>query len=116
MEAREPLGYLKDLLEDITHAIEEEDSTAVHNPSDIVNLKHAIEKFKDMQNKLENGFADIASMDCKHETIVLANRMGKKSETGGWFEVEFIVRCHDCEEELFCISEYGREIVNNSKH
>lgn len=59
MDAREPLGYLKDLLEDITHAVEQEDSTAVHNPSDITNLKHVIEKFKEMRDKLENGLTGI---------------------------------------------------------
>lgn len=55
-------------------------------------------------------------MECKHKTIVLANRRGMKSETGDWYEVEFIVRCHECDKELLCISEYGREIVNISKH
>ncbi|MFY0519359.1 hypothetical protein ACOMCU_16250 [Lysinibacillus sp. UGB7] len=49
MEPREPLEYLKELLEDVTFAVESEDSVATHNPSDIVNLKHVIETLKHQQ-------------------------------------------------------------------
>lgn len=54
-------------------------------------------------------------MNCEHKEIVLANAAGKKSDRGS-FEVDFLVRCNDCHKEFFRISEYGREIVNISKH
>lgn len=44
-------------------------------------------------------------MDCEHKEIVLANAIGKKLDTGG-FEVDFLVRCNDCDKEFFRISEY----------
>lgn len=46
MGHREPLEYMKELLEDITFAIENEDSKANHTASDLVNLKHVIEVLK----------------------------------------------------------------------
>ena len=52
---------------------------------------------------------------CVHRTIVMENTTGKKLETGG-YEVDFRIRCHDCDAELFRVSEYKREIVNLSKH
>lgn len=54
-------------------------------------------------------------MECEHKTIVLANATGEKSDSGG-YEVDFLIKCNDCEQELFRISEYKREIVNLSKH
>ncbi|MCG7435544.1 hypothetical protein [Lysinibacillus fusiformis] len=56
-------------------------------------------------------------MDCEHKEIVLANAIGKKLDTGtGGYAVDFLVRCNDCDEEFFRVSEYGRDIVNLSKH
>ncbi|MGA3674740.1 hypothetical protein [Lysinibacillus agricola] len=54
-------------------------------------------------------------MDCEHKTIVLANAVGKKPESGG-YEVDFLVRCGDCETEFFRTNEYKKEIINISKH
>ena len=54
-------------------------------------------------------------MACEHREIVMANTEGRKSETGG-YEVDFTIRCHICDEELFRISEYKRVIHNISKH
>ncbi|MGA3601737.1 hypothetical protein [Lysinibacillus agricola] len=53
-------------------------------------------------------------MDCEHKTIVLANAVGKKPESGG-YEVDFLVRCGDCETEFFRTNEYKKEIINISK-
>lgn len=53
-------------------------------------------------------------MTCFHEMIVMANTNGKPCGMG--YEVDFVIRCHICEEELFRISEYKREIHNLSKH
>ena len=52
---------------------------------------------------------------CEHKSITLYNTTGKKIDSGG-YEVDFAIRCHDCNEELFRISEYKREVVNLSKH
>ncbi len=46
-------------------------------------------------------------MKCEHKTIVLANATGKKSDTGG-YEVDFLVRCGDCETEFSRTSEYKK--------
>lgn len=65
MEPREPLRYLKDLLEDITFAVEREDeSTAVHNPSDIVNLKNVIEKYRALELEVEHWRMIAESCEC----------------------------------------------------
>ncbi len=54
-------------------------------------------------------------MICEHKEIVMVNKMGNKIEKGG-YEVDFVIRCHTCDKELFRISEYKRRIVNISKH
>lgn len=54
-------------------------------------------------------------MTCEHKEIVMANMTGVKSVSGG-NEVDFVIRCHECNEELFRISEYQRIIHNLSKH
>lgn len=54
-------------------------------------------------------------MDCEHKEIVLANVTGKRLKKGG-YEIDFLVRCNDCDEVFFRVSEYGREIINISKH
>ncbi|WP_432701996.1 hypothetical protein [Lysinibacillus sphaericus] len=55
MDPREPLSYLKDLLEDITHAVGREDEqTALHNQSDIINLKNVIDKYKALEIEVEH--------------------------------------------------------------
>lgn len=53
--------------------------------------------------------------DCEHNVIVLSNVIGKKSSTGG-YEVDFVVRCGDCDEEFYRTSEYKKEIINITKH
>ena len=45
----------------------------------------------------------------------MANTAGKRCENGG-HEVDFVIRCHICNEELFRISEYKRIIHNISKY
>jgi len=52
---------------------------------------------------------------CEHKSITLCNTTGNKIKFGG-YEVDFLIKCHECGEELFRISEYKREIVNISKH
>lgn len=52
---------------------------------------------------------------CKHKEIVMSNTQGGKLEKGG-YEVDFVVSCNICNEELFRISEYKRIIHNISKH
>jgi hypothetical protein len=54
-------------------------------------------------------------MSCEHKEIVMFNTSGKKLENGA-YEVDFGIRCHYCDKELFRISEYKRTIVNISKH
>lgn len=54
-------------------------------------------------------------IDCPHKEIVMVNREGKKCEGGG-NEVDFVIRCHDCDEDLFRISEYKRTFTNLSHH
>lgn len=54
-------------------------------------------------------------IECNHEEIIMCNRTGKKRDTSCW-EVDFVIECNECGEILFRISEYGREIVNLSKH
>jgi len=54
-------------------------------------------------------------IDCPHKNIVMVNREGKKRDSGGR-EVDFAIRCDDCNEDLFCISEYQRTILNLSRH
>lgn len=52
---------------------------------------------------------------CQHTKIVFANTTGEPLPRGG-YEVDFLIRCHNCKKELFRVSEYGREIINLSKH
>lgn len=52
MEPREPIEYLKDLLSDITFAIEQENSQTNHSTNDLMNLKHAIETLKHQQETI----------------------------------------------------------------
>lgn len=71
MEPRESIDYLKDLLSDITFAIEQEDSQANHGPSDLLNLKHAIDTLKHQQDtirmyKVVDGFIKKESKKVKH--------------------------------------------------
>lgn len=54
-------------------------------------------------------------MNCEHKEIIIANTEGQKCEKGG-NEVDLIISCHICDEELFRISEYRRVIWNLSKH
>ncbi|AZV43634.1 hypothetical protein BAOM_3025 [Peribacillus asahii] len=54
-------------------------------------------------------------MDCKHKEIVMVNKVGKRCETGG-HEVDFVIKCRMCDEDLSRISEYKRIIYNISKH
>lgn len=54
-------------------------------------------------------------MTCEHMKITIVNRAGKRHEYGGR-EVDFIIRCNDCDRELFKISEYRRTFINLSKH
>lgn len=68
MEPREPLSYLKDLLDDITYAVEREDeSTATHNPSDIINLKNVIEKYKALEIEVEHLRMITESCECNED-------------------------------------------------
>lgn len=55
---------------------------------------------------------------CEHNVVLLANQSGKDipSDRRNVQEVDFLIVCADCEEELFRISEYKREIINLSKH
>lgn len=52
---------------------------------------------------------------CKHPQIVMFNTTGKPLKDGS-FEVDFGIRCGVCSEELLRIGEYGRDIINLSKH
>lgn len=54
-------------------------------------------------------------ISCKHKEIVMVNCTGDKLEDGA-YEIDFCIRCHICDKELFRISEYGRSIINLSKH
>ena len=93
MKTREPLEYLKDLLEDITYAVEsEDDSTTIHNRSDIVNLQNVINVFKEMQDKLENAlngieliqiYTTIEQLQAKVKVLTKERDMWKR-EANSW--------------------------------
>lgn len=55
------------------------------------------------------------NINCEHREILMENCEGKKLQGTGR-EVDFIIRCYICKEELFRISEYKRRIHNLSKH
>lgn len=50
-------------------------------------------------------------MGCNHKTIVLVDTEGRKIDEASR-EMDFVVRCSDCDEEFFRIGRIGREIVN----
>lgn len=54
-------------------------------------------------------------MTCVHKEIIMVNAIGRKLESGG-HEVDFVIRCHICDEELFRMGEYRKIIHNYSKH
>lgn len=54
-------------------------------------------------------------MNCQHKEIVMVNKEGKKCKNGG-HELDFVIRCNICKNELFRISEYKRTIHNISYH
>lgn len=76
----------------------------------IHDLRNDLEKMK-RQTKKENS----SKMVCKHAEIVIGNMPGGQLERGS-YEIDFVIRCHACDEELFRISEYKRQIHNLSKH
>lgn len=50
-------------------------------------------------------------MDCNHKTIVLVDAEGRKlGENRN--EIDFVVRCNDCDTEFLKVGRIGREIIN----
>lgn len=49
---------------------------------------------------------------CQHKQVVLVYVAGKAMELGGQ-EKDLLIRCADCSEEIFRMSVYEKEIINN---
>ncbi|MGG0667796.1 hypothetical protein ABE073_04620 [Lederbergia citrisecunda] len=58
----------------------------------------------------EYGYTFNNDEQCNHKRIVLVYTQGKYN--GNTFEKDFLVRCSDCEEELYRVGMIGREIIN----
>lgn len=52
--------------------------------------------------------------ECRHKEITFSNVTGFKHEN--FSEVDFLITCNLCKKELFRMSEYGKTIINVSKH
>lgn len=79
----------------------------IENPS-----KEEIEEYL----KKHGVILDEENVTCEHREIVIVNTEGKRIENSRGREVDLLIRCDDCGEELFRISEYKRRIINLSKH
>lgn len=52
---------------------------------------------------------------CEHKNVVIGNGEGAQID-GATNEVDLVIYCSDCNDDLFRISEHKRNIVNLSKH